>query len=88
MRSWMGLNVVRPLRVLHKFFLDQMPSETRKMLSMHGSEDVDSLAKMTDRIHENDSHRVSRTAASSADHFSQVTKTPSTSLSLDLVSDK
>ena len=57
------------------------------MLSMHDSEDLDGLAKMADRIHENDS-RVSRTAASSAGHFSHVTKTPTTSLLLDSVSDK
>ena len=87
MRSLMGPNVVLPPRDLRKLFLDQMPCETRKMLSMHDSEDLDGLAKMADRIHENDS-RVSRTAASSAGHFSQVTKTPTTSLSLDSVSDK
>ena len=57
------------------------------MLSMHDREDLDGLAKMADRLHENDS-RVSRTAASSAGHFSHVTKTPTTSLSLDSVSDK
>ena len=87
MRSLMDPNVVLPPRVLRKLFLDQMPCETRKMLSMHDSEDLDGLAKMADRIHENDS-RVSRTAASSAGHFSQVIKTPTTSLSLDSVSDK
>ena len=87
MRSLMGPNVVLPPRVLRKLFLDQMPCEIRKMLSMHDSEDLDGLAKMADRIHENDS-RVSRTAASSAGHFSQVIKTPTTSLSLDSVSDK
>ena len=87
MRSLMGPNVVLPPCVLRKLFLDQMPCETRKMLSMHDSEDLDGLAKMADRIHENDS-RVSRTAASSAGHFSQVSKTPTTSLSLDSVSDK
>ena len=80
-------NVVLPPRVLRKLFLDQMSCETRKMLSMHDSEDLDGLAKMADRIHENDS-RVSRTAAGSAGHFSHVTKTPTTSLSLDSVSDK
>ena len=67
--------------------MDQMPCETRKMLSMHDREDLDGLAKMADRIHENDS-RVSRTVASSVGHFSQMTKTPTTSLSLDSVSDK
>ena len=87
MRSLMGPNVMLPPRVLRKLFLDQMPCETRKMLLMHDSEDLDGLAKMADRIYENDS-RVSRTAASSAGHFSQVTKTPTTSLSLDSVSDK
>ena len=87
MRSLMGPNVVLPPRVLRKLFLDQMPCETRKMLSIHDNEDLDGLAKMADRIHENDS-RVSRTAASSAGHFSHVTKTPMTSLSLDSVSDK
>ena len=54
---------------------------------VHDSEDLDGWAKMANRIHENDS-RVSRTAASSAGHFSHVTKTPTTSLSLDSVSDK
>ena len=54
---------------------------------MHDNEDLDGLAKMADRIHENNS-RVSRTAASSAGPFSHVTKTPTTSLSLDSVSDK
>ena len=87
MRSLMGPNVLLPPYVLRKLFLDQMPCETRKMLSMHDSEDLDGLAKMADRIHENDS-RVSRTAASSAGHFSQVTKTLTTSLSLDSVSDE
>ena len=87
MRGLMGPNVVLPPRVLRKLFLDQMPCETRKMLLMHDSEDLDGLAKMADQIHENDS-RVSRTAASSAGYFSQVTKTPTTSLSLDWVSDK
>ena len=87
MRSLMGPNVVLPPRVLRTLFLDQMPCETRKMLSMHDSEDLDGLAKMADRIHENDS-RVSRTAASSAGHFSHVIKTPATSLSLDSVTDK
>ena len=77
-----------PPRVLRKqLFLDQMSCKTRKMLSMHDSEDLDGLAKMADRIHENDS-RVSRTAASSAGHFSHVTKTPTTSLSLNSFSDK
>ena len=83
----MGPNVVLPPRVLRKLFLDQIPCETPKMLSMHDSEDFDGLAKLADRIHENDS-RVSRSAASSAGYFSQVIKTPTTSLSLDSVSDK
>ena len=74
-------NVVLSQRVLRKLFLDQMPCETQKMLSMHDSEDLDGLAKMADGNHENDS-RVSRTAASSAGHFPHVTKTPTTSLSL------
>ena len=87
MRSLMGLNVVLPPHVLRKLYLDQIPCETRKMLSMHGSEDLDGLVKMADQIHKNDS-RVSRTAASSAGHFSHVTKKPTTSLSLDSVSDK
>ena len=47
MRSLMGPNVVLPPRVLRKLILDQMPCETRKMLSMHDSEDLDGLA---DRI--------------------------------------
>ena len=55
MHSLMGPNVVLLPRVLHKLFLDQMPCKTRKMLSMHDSEDLDGLAKMADRIYENDS---------------------------------
>ena len=54
MRNLIGPNVVLSQRVLRKLFLDQMPYETRKMLSMHDSEDLDGFAKMADRIHEND----------------------------------
>ena len=64
-----------------------MPCETQKMLSLHDSEDLDGLAKMADRIHKNDS-RVSVLLAAQRAISSQVTKTPTTSLSLDSVSDK
>ena len=57
--------------VLPKLFLNQMPCETRKMLPIHDNLKLDSLAKVADRILENDSC-VCRAAASLAGRFSQI----------------